>query len=373
MKPITLNEVSSLNLSPKEVGNKTFNLSKLLKTSKKSKEFEVPSGFVLPISLLKESFKNILQEKIYELNSILKKNNFLLNKNCFEVLSEIKKLIQNFELPDELEKEILKNCEKDGFYAVRSSSIFEDSEKNSFAGIHESYLNIPTEEVSKYIKKCFSSLFNEKSLSFRLKNEPKKYDIEFLDEMAIIVQKQIHSEKSGVIFTVNPLNGNRNRILIESSYGLGDLILNGKIIPDSYEIHKSTLTVTKKIGEKLQKNVINKNGNTTTIQVEKNDQIKFSLSEIEVEKLCKIAFELEKEFDSIYLDIEFSIVNDDIYILQVRPITNIFPRIKFIPNSLKSSLKDNKVEHLQDEYFRIFFSINDSAVKIQVHILIHFI
>ncbi|MEM4500493.1 MAG: PEP/pyruvate-binding domain-containing protein, partial [Candidatus Woesearchaeota archaeon] len=177
--------------------------------------------------------------------------------------------------------------------SVRSSAVSEDSLRVSFAGMHDTFLNVKAELelVLENVKKCWASLFSERAVIYRMKKGVLR-----LEGMAVIVQEMIPAEVSGVTFTLHPLN--KNALLIESARGLGDLIVSGKIIPDYFVINRKTLSILeKRINERIP-----------------------SLSDSDVKKIAKICLKVEKIFINPQ-DIEWCIFDNRIWLLQSRAIT----------------------------------------------------
>ncbi|MCI9063137.1 MAG: hypothetical protein HFJ17_00790 [Clostridia bacterium] len=175
--------------------------------------------------------------------------------------------------------------------AVRSSAICEDSKENSFAGQFETILNVNKENLIDSIKKCFDSSKNLNVIEYAEEKEVNKSDM----KVSVIVQEMIASDISGVMFTTNPINGS-DEIVIECVKGLGESLVQGEITPSQVIVDRSG-NINRYLGEKI-------------------------LPELQIEKLTSIAKCIENHF-MIPQDIEWAIKNDEIYILQARPITNI--------------------------------------------------
>lgn len=203
----------------------------------------------------------------------------------------------NKPLTPALEKEIFNAFEhlKTKKVAVRSSAIAEDSKTSSWAGQLESYLNIAKENLIKNIKKCWSSIKSERALAYANERNLSEEQL----TVAVVVQKMIDSEVSGVTFTANPITNNLNEIMIESGFGLGELVVGGMITPDNFIVNKKTLKIKNK-----------------TIQN------KSSLSDWQIKKLAKLSLQIEKLFKSPQ-DIEWALEKNKFYILQSRPITTL--------------------------------------------------
>ena len=185
----------------------------------------------------------------------------------------------------------------------------------SFAGEQESYLNIDEKNLLRRVKDCFASLFTDRAISYR---EDKKFD-HFRVYLSVAVEKQIFSKASGVMFTIDPDSGHRNFIVINSSYCLGDYIVQGRVTPDEFWIFK-------KNGKLIEKNLGVKNVmeirsifGVKQKKVSPGMQKTFSISDKEAEQLAKYAKIIEEQYGCA-MDIEWA-KDDKIYIIQARPVT----------------------------------------------------
>ena len=211
---------------------------------------------------------------------------------------------------------ILKKSQEPIFVAVRSSATTEDLADASFAGQQETYINIKgNHNLIKAVKHVFASLFTSRAIYYRKKRgfSNEKFSL------ATIVQKMINSDKSGVMFSKNPIKKN-NTVLIEAVFGLGEGIVSGKINPDSYELSKDLKLISKKIGNK--KIAIIRTGDGETKEVMLNDEKSKSqvLTDSELFSLTDLAIKIENHYKKPQ-DIEFAIENREIFITQSRPIT----------------------------------------------------
>jgi len=295
------------NLSVRELGGKGYSLGVLIKNN-----FDVPKGFVI----ISEAFfkflnYNNLTERIEKLASGIDRENF--REKC----EKIRNLISEGKVPKDLILEIKENLNKLNSLriSIRSSAANEDSLQASFAGLHDTFLNINSKSdlIFDYIKRCWTSLFNERAATYRIKKE-----LPHLGGMAVIIQKMIPAEVSGVTFTVHPTN--KNALLIEASYGFGDVIVSGEIEPDDYIVDRETLIIiNKKIGNKSKMSIC-QNGESGVIEVKKELARKQVLSDNKVEEVAQVCKKIEKIFNYPQ-DIEWSISNNKLWLLQSRPIT----------------------------------------------------
>ncbi len=306
------------------LGGKGSNLIKLIKMKAK-----VPPGFIINTN----SFKKFLNESKYyeQLTTLLAKN--LNPKEILHHSAKITRLILESKIPKKIIESIevafnklVKGKDLDLSFAVRSSATIEDSSKFSFAGQAESYLyNLTFHDLLQSLKNCWASLFSPSSILYML--HMKKLGVNFSLKnihMAVIVQKMVNSQISGVLFTSNVVNNDSNQMLINSTWGLGNTIADSLVIPDSIIIKKNKFEVLKRIiGKKKRKSIKNPEG-AHTIMVEtypKSRKI-CSLNEKQLHQLHNLGLKIEKEFN-LPQDIEWAIENDEIYILQSRPITTL--------------------------------------------------
>jgi pyruvate,water dikinase len=299
------------------VGGKSANLGEM----RSMKTIPVPDGFSTTSFAYNEFIKeNGLDKKISDIIN----NTDVDNSKELETSSEkIKDLFLNANFNAEFEKEIkehykkLVEKEKNKYVAVRSSATSEDLPDASFAGEQETYLNIDDKnDVVNKIKSCYASLFTPRAIYYR----EKKHFGHFNIALAAAVQKQLFSESSGVMFTVDVSTGDSSKIIVESSYGLGEYIVGGVVTPDTYYVDKKTMKISNKIipsKDKMLKCL--ETGGTEEVVVEKEMADKQSISDEEVILLANYGIQLEKHYRNS-MDIEWAKDSFDhkIYIVQAR-------------------------------------------------------
>ena len=320
-------------------GGKGANLSEIYNL-----KIPVPPGFVITAQAydyfiekagLKDKIKELLEKIKYEdtakLDEITKQIRIFIIDSKFpkEMQEEIVEAYDTLSFKKiELEKgsahDILKNSSEPTFVAVRSSATTEDLAEASFAGQQDSFVNIKGEaELIKHIKKCFASLYTSRATYYRNKQG-------FKDEqasLAVIIQKMVDSEKSGVIFSKDPSYKNDN-IIIESVWGLGEGIVSGSITPDKHIVSKKNLKIlNKKIADKKIAITRNSGGNKTIIKLREEKSNHQVLKDNEIKRLAEFAIQLEEHYQKPQ-DIEFAIEKDEIFIVQTRPITTMGNRIE---------------------------------------------
>ncbi len=300
------------------VGGKGANLGEMTKNG-----FPVPEGFIVTsfayFNFLKE---NNLTTKIKHLLAAI---NFDDQDSINKASKSVKNEIVSSRMSDILIKEIFKSYRrlggvfKEALVAVRSSATAEDLPKASFAGQQETFLNVKGEaNLLIKIKEAWASLFTSRAIYYR---HQQKFD-HFRIGIAVPVQKMVESEKSGVMFTIDPVTNDKNKIVIEAIYGLGELIVQGEVTPDHYEVLKNGLTIFKK-NISVQKLSLKKVGtNTKKVKVRKSLSERQKISDQEIISLANLGSLLEKHY-YFPQDIEWAIFKNKIYIVQTRPVTTI--------------------------------------------------
>lgn len=313
------------------VGGKNASLGEMY-SQLASKGINVPDGFALTSEAYWYYLRaNKIDEKIAE---IFKKFNRKNLKSLKETSQNVRQLILKAGFPKDLEEEILKNYrllsekykQKNVRVAVRSSATSEDSATASFAGQHETYLNICGEkELLTAIKKCIASLFLERAIAYR---EEKGFD-HLKIALSVGVQKMIRSDlgSSGVIFTIDTETGFRDIVLINSIWGVGEMIVKGRVTPDQFYVFKPTLKqgfksiIVKNLGRKIKKYIFKENG-LKEVRVSPPEQMKFSLTDEEIIKLAEWACLIEEHYERPQ-DIEWAKDGEsgELFIVQSRPET----------------------------------------------------
>jgi len=278
----------------------------------------VPPGFVVLATVFDEFLKQT--DLNIEIDSIIKKVNHKDINSVEGASVKIRDLINDKLIPEDIKKEIEKEFTKlkAKYVAVRSSATAEDSSIASWAGELESYLNVTKSNLLESIKKCWSSLFTPRAIFYRFEKKLNNQKI----SVAVIIQKMIQSEISGICFTVHPVTEDRNQMVIEAGYGLGEAIVGGRITPDTYVINKKLNSILD-INISKQKMMITKTPEgTTEIKVLASKQEKQKLNNKQIIKLAKICKKIEKHYKSPQ-DIEWALENNKIHITQSRPITTL--------------------------------------------------
>jgi pyruvate, water dikinase len=319
------------------VGGKGANLGEMVNAS-----LPVPYGFIITASAYFDFIEKAgIKPKIM---SLLSKLNYENSEELNQASKHIGEIIIASELPKSLVKQIISFYENleikeskyftnhssvfkssvskvKGLYklplvAIRSSATAEDLPTASFAGQQDTYLNVRGEaHLLKMVKECYASLFTPRAIYYR--NE-QKFDHAKVG-LAVVVQKMIESEKSGVAFSIDPVTNNKNKIVVEAIFGLGEYIVQGKVTPDHYEIDKRSLVITKNEVGKQDVMFVKSNISNKEVRLGKLGE-KVKLTDQEILKVALLVRDIENHY-YFPQDIEWAIQNDRVYIVQARPIT----------------------------------------------------
>ncbi|XOB41883.1 MAG: phosphoenolpyruvate synthase [Candidatus Nealsonbacteria bacterium] len=313
------------------VGGKNASLGEMFSQLTK-KGVNVPDGFALTTRAYWDFLKkNRIDKKLEE---IFKKFDSKSIKSLQETGKAARNSILKGEFSEGLKREIIlayqilgKKYGLNSDVAVRSSGVAEDMPSASFAGQFESFLNVSgKEDLLKAIKKCLASSFNDRAIAYR---QEKKID-QLKFALSVGIQKMVRSDlaSSGVIFTLDTETGFPNIVLINSIYGVGEMIVKGKITPDEFYVFKPTLKqgfksiILKNLGRKTKKYIYAKMRGLKEVNVLKKDQLKFSLTDEEIMTLTKWACQIEEHYQ-IPQDIEWAKdgKTGQLFIVQSRPET----------------------------------------------------
>jgi pyruvate,water dikinase len=280
---------------------------------------KVPPGFVI----LAEAFDRFLEETdlTQELESQLKKVNYKDVNSVDGASSSIRALIRSVSMPKDLSLDIVKEFKKlkAPYVAVRSSATAEDSSAASWAGELETYLNTTEKTLLDNVKRCWSSLFTPRAIFYRHEKKMLKTKV----SVAVVVQKMVDSEISGIAFTVHPVTQDRNQMIIEAGYGLGEAIVSGSVTPDSYVLGKKEMDIIDiNISEQERKIVKAPGKGIKWVPVLKSAQAKQKLTGKQIIELAKVCLAIEQHY-KFPCDIEWAYEKGKFYITQSRPITTL--------------------------------------------------
>jgi len=301
------------------VGGKGANLGEMV-----SFGIPVPDGFVITAQAYEKVIEhNALQPVIRE---IIKQTEVTNQKELEKAAIKIQRFIQTADIPPELTKEIfesytsLKPGDKNPLVAVRSSATAEDLPDASFAGQQESFLDIKGESnLIQAVRSAWGSLWGARAIFYRA---TKGYD-HFKVLLAIPVQLMVQSDVSGVIFSVNPVTGNKNQVVVESVWGLGDYMVQGVVNPDHYIVNKEDFSIHSR--QHVSQTIMEVHDYPSGVKKVKVPEKMINapkLTDEQVIELAKLSVKIHQHY-FFPQDSEFAVENGKIYLVQTRPITTL--------------------------------------------------
>ena len=299
-------------------GGKGANLGELVAAG-----FNVPPGFVLTTAAYDyflESSK--IGERVKEMLAKVDANS---EASLQEASVKIRELFDTVEIPTDLKEQVLASHKamfkgkKMGLVAVRSSATAEDLPTASFAGQQDTYLNVESpEELLDKVRKCWSSLYTPRAIYYRVTKGFEHSKV----KLAVVVQKMINSEISGIMFTVDP-NSEMPHIIIEAGYGLGEALVGGKVTPDTYVVDKfHDKILNKRIAKQTWKLVRGRDGECEKADVPEEMRNAQKMTDEQILALGEIGRNIEAHYDRP-MDIEWCIEEKVMYIVQARPVTTL--------------------------------------------------
>ncbi len=301
------------------VGGKGANLGELVQA-----QLPVPAGFIVTAMAFSEFLKETKLEG--EIRHLLEHLNPEDTKALQEVANKIKQKIYEAPIPLRIVRQIKEAYRRlgNGLVAVRSSATAEDLPEASFAGQQRTFLNIIGEaEVVKAVQGCWASLFEPRAIFYRYQHGFDHFKV----SIAVPVQRMVQAEASGVLFTVEPLTNDKTKIVIEAIFGLGEAVVSGEVTPDLYIVDKKTLKIIDKRIGKQEWQILK---NPEIIGEKTNIKVPISLEKqreqkIKDEEIIALAA-LGRRIEDLYQfpqDIEWAKQNDEIFIVQTRPVTTL--------------------------------------------------
>ncbi len=262
------------------VGGKAANLSRLARMYHR-----VPDGFCLPVTVMDEAHPRDLRD---------------------EIAQAIADLMSCHNLPELV-------------VAVRSSAVDEDGAAASFAGQHETFLNIVgVDSIMQAVTCCWESARSERALEYRRKQGLSGERL----QLAVLVQQLVVSDVSAVVFSANPITGSRDEIVINASWGLGESIVGGTVTPDTFIVRKADLAVMQRVIADKQRMTVSAPRGTREVDVPRFLRKEAALNDEQVVEMAKLARTLEATMEHP-VDVEAAYARGELYVLQCRPITTL--------------------------------------------------
>ncbi|MDX2644462.1 phosphoenolpyruvate synthase [Streptomyces sp. PA03-1a] len=281
----------------------------------------VPAGFCVTT----DAFRRIMAqapsigERLDELSRLDQDDREAIRR----LSAQIRRTIEGIVIPGDLAAAITRPLTRLGeqaAYAVRSSATAEDLPTASFAGQQDTYLNVvgPT-AILRHVSRCWASLFTERAVTYRLRNGIDHRTV----HMAVVVQQMVFPQAAGILFTADPVTGNRKVATVDAGFGLGEALVSGLVNPDVYTVRDGEV-VTKAIAAKQRAVHALPAGGTQEVAIDAQRQEEPALTDAQVVRLVQLGRRIEAHFGRPQ-DIEWCLVDDAFQIVQSRPITTLFP------------------------------------------------
>jgi phosphohistidine swiveling domain-containing protein len=300
------------------VGGKGANLGRLVEA-----RFPVPPGFTVSVGAYREFMEAAgLKSKVLELIGSL---DFERAGDVETAMADFRRELVEAPVPASLEEEIsaahAEYIEDGARVAVRSSGTAEDLADASFAGMHDTYLDIlGAEAVIDAVKRCWASLWTTRATTYRQNKDFDQGEV----ALAVVVQTMVSSEVSGVMFTANPLTTNTDEIVINASWGLGEAIVSGIVTPDEFILSRRTLKVRRSVvADKHLRIVREDEGGTRTEDVPEDIRNAPCLDERQLARLGELGERVMSYYDGLPQDTEWAMADDEFYLLQSRDVTGV--------------------------------------------------
>lgn len=285
----------------------------------------VPDGFIVTTEAYRQAVGR--NETVRKLLERLSKLNVDDREQIGAVSGSIRQAILDIEMPSDAADAVADHLSRHGenqAYAVRSSATAEDLPHASFAGQQDSYLNISgLSGILEHVRRCWASLFTDRAVIYRMRNG---FDHRRV-QIAVVVQKMVFPDASGVMFTADPVTSNRKVVSIDAVYGLGEALVSGMVSTDGYKVRDGEI-VEKRIEVKTSAVHGGTEGGTETKPVDPGLQHAQVLTDEQILRLARIGRRIEAGFGRPQ-DIEWCLVRDEFFIVQSRSVTTLFP----IPDS----------------------------------------
>ncbi len=279
----------------------------------------VPPGFVV-FSTAFDHFITTANIKA-DIDAILHKVNHQEIHTVDAASEQIKAIILRQEMPKVIADPVMKFFRDLGakYVAVRSSATAEDSSSAAWAGQLDTFLNTTEKEVLEKVKHCWASLFTPRAIFYRFEKGLHDQQI----SVAVVIQKMINSDISGIAFSVHPVTQDRNQLIIEAGFGLGESIVSGQITPDGYVVEKTAWTIVDlNVSEQSKGLYRDPKGGNEWRDFSSEEGGKQKLSGKQIIELAQLVVKIEKHY-GFPVDIEWAVEGNTFYITQSRPITTL--------------------------------------------------
>ncbi|MBJ6641758.1 phosphoenolpyruvate synthase [Streptomyces sp. DHE7-1] len=299
------------------VGGKGANLGRLSRIA----DLHVPAGFCVTTDALRRIMAETpaIDDLLEELSGLAPDD-----QEATRTLSaRIRRAIEDTPVPGDIAARITRALVRHGeqaAYAVRSSATAEDLPTASFAGQQDTYLNVvgPT-AVLRHVSRCWASLFTERAVTYRRRNGIDHRTV----HMAVVVQRMVFPQAAGILFTADPVTGNRNVATVDAGFGLGEALVSGLVNPDVFKVRDDEVVAEAIAAKRLAVHAV-PGGGTREAAIDGRRQEQPALTHAQVVRLVRLGRRIEACFGRPQ-DIEWCLVDDGFQIVQSRPITTLFP------------------------------------------------
>ncbi|MDQ1034790.1 phosphoenolpyruvate synthase/pyruvate phosphate dikinase [Streptomyces sp. V3I8] len=245
--------------------------------------------------------------------------------------ARIRQTVEGVAVPDDIAAAITRALARHGeqaAYAVRSSATAEDLPTASSAGQQDTYLNIlGPAAVLRHISRCWASLFTERAVTYRRRNGIDHRTV----HMAVVVQRMVLPHAAGILFTADPVTGDRKVATVDAGFGLGEALVSGLVNPDVFKVRDGEV-VARTVAVKQRAVHALSSGGTREVAVDAARREEPALTDAQVVRLVRLGRRIEDRFGRPQ-DIEWCLADDDFQIVQSRPITTLFPVPEAVPGS----------------------------------------
>jgi pyruvate, water dikinase len=304
-----------------DVGGKGANLGELCRGG-----FPVPPGFVVTVAGYLQAMDDggvrcDLHELFDEARAVVDDPLALT-----DAARRLQAMVRTAGVPQSIAAEVLSAYHELGDdlpVAVRSSATAEDTAGTSFAGMHETFVNVVGDShLLERLVDCWASLYGERVISYRASR-----NMTAEPAIAVVVQRLVDADRAGVMFTADPSTGDRDRLVIEGAFGLGEVVVGGEVEPDTYTLAKQgPKLLAVRIGRKGHK-VVGGARDVTRVELSAGEAMDRVLSDTEALDLASIGLDVEAHYSGQPQDIEWAIAGGEVFLVQSRPITTLMPAL----------------------------------------------
>jgi phosphohistidine swiveling domain-containing protein len=296
-----------------QIGGKALNLARMYRNG-----FSVPDAFVVPVSMYERFLKDSSID--VQIKLLLGGTDFGDSEAVSTASERIRELILSHPISGRLQDSLANACSsfpEGTLFAVRSSAIAEDKDDASFAGQQDTFLNVLIQNVAESSRRCWASYWTARAMTYR---QDRHVD-QTATGIAVVVQRMVDASSSGIMFTIDPI-GKKDQVVIEASWGLGESIASGIVMPDRFVCDRKRLQLIDRRINRKMKGVFLHSEDGVPVDIDQEKQMQPSLDDRTAEELAQIGMKLEKYFGAPQ-DIEWALDHKGISVLQCRPITTL--------------------------------------------------